>query len=84
MANGRIVSLEERKYLHKYADRDQRVASWLHKARRQQLQRERSVDPLENLLDGLSLGPLDPDTSHLGDDDLGEFFLGAPSWLGRS
>ena len=84
VANGKSVTLEERKCLQKYADRDQSIASWLHSARRQQLKEDKEPDPIENLLDSLNLGSMDPDTSHLQNDDLGEFFLGAPSWIGRS
>ncbi len=84
IAQGKSVSLEERKYLKKQADRDQTVAAWLHSARRQLIKQNNLSDPIENLLDNLSVGSLDPDSSHHSEEDLGDFFLGAPSWVGRS
>jgi len=84
LANNQPVELEERVYLHKFADNDQTVASWLDKAQRQ----KHSVEPkdsLDNLIDNLNLGSADPETAFRpGDEDLGEWFSGAPSWLGRS
>lgn len=77
------VSLQERITLQKYADRDQRVADWLRQARRQRL--PASTDGLDRLLDGLNLGSGDPDAGYRrGDDDLGDWFTGAPGWLRRS
>ncbi len=84
LSSDQAVTLEERKYLYHCADKDQSVATWVHKARREQQHRE-PTDSLEKLLDELTLGSLDPDSQHNGkQEDLAEFFLGAPSWLGRS
>ncbi|WP_320674542.1 hypothetical protein [Prochlorococcus sp. MIT 1341] len=84
VASGSSVTLEERKYLHKYADKDQTIASWLHSARREQLKGKNETDQIETLLDSLNLGSIDPDASHFQGDDLADFFIGAPSWLARS
>jgi len=84
LEKGENVSLEERKYLHKTADRDQSMACWLHQARRKQQNRE-PCDAIEKLLDELTISSLDSDNSYSGkQEELAEFFIGAPSWLGRS
>ncbi len=78
------VTLNERVFLHKFADRDQTVSSWLNKARRLQ-QHQQPKDAIENLLNELNIGSPEPDSSYDPDkDDLGDWFGGAPSWLGRS
>ena len=84
IANDLPVSLSERVYLHKYADRDQTVASWLHKARRLQ-QNKKPEDGIDQLLGDLELGSVDPERAYKPEeDDLSDWFRGAPSWLGRS
>jgi hypothetical protein len=62
------VSLAERIYVQKFADRDASVASWLRQARR----RQQGLVPLDGL-DRL-----------LADMNLGDWFGGAPGWLRRS
>ena len=84
IANQREVSLNERVYLHKFADRDQTVARWLHRARKMQL-KNGSTEGVDKLLEDLSLGSTDPQENfNPENDDLGDWFSGAPSWLGRS
>ena len=83
IACGAPVSLSERVYLQKFADRDATVASWLRRARRRQL--GQGGDGIDRLLADLDLGPSEPDEGFdPGDDDLGDWFRGAPSWLRRS
>ncbi|QNI53728.1 hypothetical protein SynBIOSE41_01207 [Synechococcus sp. BIOS-E4-1] len=83
MADGCSVSLSDRVYLQKFADRDRTVSSWLRRARRQQLAGGH-LEGLDSLLDGLDLGSADPDQQHSPDaDDLGDWFAGADSWLRR-
>jgi|TARA_B100002052_G_scaffold47649_1_gene40584 hypothetical protein len=78
------VSLSERIYVQKFADHDATVASWLRRARR--MQRPVTSNGVDQLLTGLDLGDVDPDTSPRQgpDDDLGDWFSGAPDWLRRS
>ncbi|MGB5134214.1 MAG: hypothetical protein WBN89_03470 [Prochlorococcaceae cyanobacterium] len=84
IAGGQPVSLGERVYLQKFADRDRTVASWLRRARRQQ-QGQRSGDGIDRLLADLDLGSPEPDDRFRpGEDDLGDWFRGAPPWLRRS
>lgn len=84
IANSEPVSLQERIYLQKFADRDPGVWSWLRRARRRQ-QEGVPREGLDRFLDQMDLGEVGPDGAfdprrH----DLGDWFTGAPSWLRRS
>ena len=84
LARGEEVSLSERIYVKKHAERDQSVSSWLKRARRIQ-QKHLINDSIDSLINQLDLGSPDPDSSYNPDqEDLGDWFKGAPSWLGRS
>lgn len=83
------VSLQDRIYVQKFADRDQGVAAWLLQARRRQLQQvpESSMarDGIDHLLEQMNLGPVDPDAAYRpGEDDIEGWFGGAPGWVRRS
>lgn len=84
IGNDQPVSLDERIYLQKFADRDQSVAGWLRRARRRQL----VGDPrggLDRLLADVDVGEVEPDLPRRIDpDDIGDWFSGAPGWLRRS
>ncbi len=84
IGNDQPVSLGERIYLQKFADRDQSVASWLRRARRRQLVGDPQAG-LDRLLADVDLGELEPGNPHSDDPgDIGEWFSGAPGWLRRS
>jgi hypothetical protein len=86
IGSGDAVTLEERIYLQKFADRDRTVADWLRQARRRQ--QASSGDALDRLMAELDLGdsepgpPFRPDPEDPG--DLGDWFGQAPDWLRRS
>jgi hypothetical protein len=84
ISNEQPVSLHERIYLQKFADRDPTVAGWLRRARRRQL----VGDPqggLDRLLADLDVGEVEPDLPcPIDPDDIGDWFSGAPGWLRRS
>tara|TARA_B100000214_G_scaffold373098_1_gene352700 strand:- start:557 stop:811 length:255 start_codon:yes stop_codon:yes gene_type:complete len=84
MAKGNEVSLKERIYINKHAARNQNVSAWLRKA--SYLQRnDGKSDDIEKLLNGLDLCSPEPNSTYKPDeDDLGEWFSGAPSWIRRS
>ena len=84
LALGNQVTLEERIYINKYATKNQKVSTWLRKA--SNLQRNKQIsNPLDELLNGLDLCPSEPNSTYNPDqDDLGEWFSGAPSWIRRS
>ena len=81
---GDKVTLEERIYINKYATKNQNVASWLRKASR--IQRNQTIsNPIDELLNGLDLCSEEPHSAYNPEeDDLGEWFSGAPSWIRRS
>lgn len=83
------VTLQERIYVQKFADRDQGVAAWLLQARRRQLQQsavERTPkDGIDQLLEQMNLGSADRGPTYRpGDDDIEGWFGGAPGWVRRS
>ena len=84
IARGNEVSLAERIYVNKYASRDQNVSAWLRKASHHQRNRLNSNE-IDELIDGLDLCSSDPHSTYNPDqDDLGEWFSGAPEWIRRS
>ncbi len=84
ISNGNEVSLEERIYVNKYASRNQNVSAWLRKA--SHIQRNKGTfHPVDELLNGLDLCSSDPHSTYNPEqDDLGEWFTGAPNWIRRS
>tara|TARA_B100000945_G_scaffold43492_1_gene29610 strand:+ start:516 stop:818 length:303 start_codon:yes stop_codon:yes gene_type:complete len=84
IAKGNEVTLEERIYINKYASRNQNVSAWLRKA--SHLQRNKlNSNPIDELINGLDLCSSDPHSTYNPDqDDIGEWFSGAPSWIRRS
>jgi hypothetical protein len=82
MARGEPVSLKDRVLLQKYADRDRTVMGWLHRAQRQR-QRSEAPSGVDALLDDLDLGSADPGDRFRPEDDLGDWFGGASTWLRR-
>lgn len=84
IGNDEQVSLSERIYLQKFADRDQTVADWLRRAHRRR-SAPAGGDGIDRLLDALNLGPADPQERYRpGEDDIEGWFGGAPGWLRRS
>ena len=81
IAQGESVSLTERVYLQKFAERDRSVLSWMNRAQRRQQQG--AVTGLDKLLIDMDLGSCDPADMHRRGDDLGEWFGNADSWLRR-
>ena len=84
IANEEPVSLNERIYLKKLADKNQTVASWLKRSRKLQ-QRHNNKNGIDQLLDSLNLGTEEPYSEfNPENEDLGDWFMGCPSWLARS
>ena len=84
LSRGDEVTLEERIYINKYATKNQNVSTWLRKATR--IQRINNIsNPIDQLLNELDLSSGEPDSTFNPDqDDLGEWFSGAPHWIRRS
>tara|TARA_B100001250_G_C19792654_1_gene787249 strand:- start:839 stop:1141 length:303 start_codon:yes stop_codon:yes gene_type:complete len=84
IALGNAVTLEERIYVNKHASKNQNVSAWLRKASHMQ-RKKHNDNPIDELLDGLDLYSSDPHSTFNPDnDDLGEWFSGAPTWIRRS
>ena len=84
LATGDQVTLQERIYINKYATKNQNVSTWLRKASLIQRNSHKS-NSIDELLNGLDLCPEEPHSTYNPDqDDLGEWFSGAPSWIRRS
>ena len=84
ISTGNEVTLEERIYINKYASSNQNVSAWLRKASYLQRKQVKS-NSTDDLLNGLDLCSPDPHSTYNPDqDDLGEWFSGAPSWVRRS
>ena len=84
LANNELVSLQERIFVNKFADHDSSVNSWLRKAKHIQKSIDLS-DPIDELINDLGIGSSEPDSSFNPDqEDLGDWFSGAPSWVSRS
>ena len=81
IAQGDSVSLTERVYLQKFAERDRSVLSWMNRAQRRQQQG--AVTGRDNLLTDMDLGSCDPGDMDRRGDDLGEWFGNADPWLRR-
>jgi len=85
LAMGDKVTLKERIYINKYATKNQNVSTWLRKASRIQRNKYLTNNPIDQLLNGLDLSSEEPHSAYNPDqDDLGEWFSGAPSWIRRS
>ncbi len=85
LSQGNGVTLEERMYLQKAADRDQSVTSWLRQSLRLQKGVE-NTDAIEALINDLNIGNIESNSvvSKPDPDELANWFSGAPSWVARS
>ena len=84
LSSGESVTLEERIYIQKAANEDQKVSSWLKRARRLQ-DGEEPKSSVDKLINDLDLAKLDADSLYKPNpDDLAHWFSGAPSWVSRS
>ena len=81
LAQGEFVSLQERVYLQKFAERDRSVSTWVNRAQR--FQRVGTQQGLDGLMADLDLGRRHPDDPEHPEDDLGDWFSKASSWLRR-
>ena len=81
IAKGDIVSLQDRVYLQKFAERDRSVGSWLSRALVQQQQGKQQG--LDGLIADLDLDHHQPEDCDKPEDDLGGWFSNASPWLRR-
>ena len=79
------ISLEERIYVEKFAQQNSTISLWLKKAtsfRRNGLKKDGGID---NLLQSFGIAGLDKENHfNQNEDDISDWFGGAPDWLRRS
>jgi hypothetical protein len=80
VAQGQSVSLQDRIYVNKFAERDRTVNGWVSRARRMQLQ-QAPAKGLDGFLADLDLGSEEEGDHYRG--DLGDWFGNASPWLRR-
>ncbi len=84
LAHGNQVTFQERLYINQLADKDQTINSWLRRSRRIQ-QCEQNSDSIDMFLNDLDLYSTEPNSFYNpNQEDLGDWFTGAPSWVARS
>ena len=85
IAQDKSISLEERIYVEKFANHNSTISLWLKKAnsfRRNGINKE---DGIDNLLQSLGIDGLNKENYfNPNEDDISDWFGGAPSWLRRS
>ena len=79
------ISLQERIYVEKFAQHNSTIALWLKKAnsfRKNGLKNDNGID---NLLQSFGINGLDKENHfNPNEDDISDWFGGAPDWLRRS
>ena len=79
------ISLEERIYVEKFAKHNSTISHWLKKANSLRRNGEKSKNGIENLLQSLGIDALDKENHfNPNEDDMSDWFSGAPDWLKRS
>ena len=85
IAQDKPISLEERIYVEKFAQHNSTISLWLKKAnsfRRNGIKKESGID---KLLQSFGIGGLDKENHfNPNEDDISDWFGGAPDWLRRS
>ena len=85
IAHDKSISLEERIYVEKFAQHSSTISLWLKKAnsfRRNGLQSDGGID---SLLQSFGINGLEKENHfNPNEDDISDWFGGAPDWLKRS
>ncbi len=85
IANDKSISLEERIYVEKFAQHNSTISLWLKKANSFRRNGIKNDDGINRLLQSLGLDGLDKENHFNPDeDDISDWFGGAPNWLRRS
>ena len=79
------ISLEERIYVEKFAQHNSTISLWLKRANSFRRNGVKNDDGIDNLLQSLGIDGLDKE-NHFdpNEDDISDWFSGAPGWLRRS
>ena len=79
------ISLEERIYVEKFAQHNSTISLWLKKANSLRRNGEKSKNDIDKLLQSLGIEGLDKENHfNPNEDDISDWFGGAPDWLKRS
>ncbi len=79
------ISLEERIYVEKFAQHNSTISLWLKKANSLRRNGEKSENGIDKLLQSLGIDALDKENYfNPNEDDISDWFGGAPEWLKRS
>ena len=79
------ISLEERIYVEKFAQHNSTISLWLKKANSLRRNGEKSKNDIDKLLQSLGIDALNKENHfNPNEDDISDWFGGAPDWLKRS
>ena len=85
IAEDKPISLEERIYDEKFAQHNSTISLWLKKANSFRRNGKKNDDGIDNLLQSLGIDGLDKENHfNPNEDDISDWFSGAPDWLRRS
>ena len=85
IAQDKPISLEERIYVEKFAQHNSTISLWLKKANSLRRNGKKNDDGIDNLLQSLGIDGLDKENHfNPNEDDISDWFRGAPDWLRRS
>ena len=85
LSKNEMVSLDERIFVQKYADRHSTVWHWLRKARSIQAKGHLEQGSMGGFMQQMNLpGQTSEDHFNGSQDDLGDWFQGSPQWVRRS
>ena len=85
IAQDQSISLEERIYVEKFAQHNSTISLWLKKANSFRRNGVKNDDGIDNLLQSLGVDGLDKENHFKpNEDDIADWFGGAPDWLRRS
>ena len=85
IAQDKSISLEERIYVEKFAQHNSTISLWLKKANSIRRNGKNNNSGVDNLLQSLGIDGLDKENHFKpNEDDISDWFSGAPNWLRRS
>ena len=85
IAQDKLISLEERIYVEKFARHNSTISLWLKKANSFRRNGLKSDGGIDNLLQSFGVDGLDKENHfNPNEDDISDWFGGAPDWLRRS
>ena len=85
IAQDESITLDERIYVEKFANHNSTISLWLKKANSFRRNGVNKEDGIDNLLQSLGIDGLNKENYfNPNEDDISDWFGGAPSWLRRS